>query len=248
MYTVQHHPYKIPAFPHEHHTNQLKMVQMNTPAYLSLHPTNADVRLAAAKQFTTYHHNFFSNQTMLALPMRKARYVALTDLAATHTRGTLRKAIEFCAARVDAGAERVARLQRFNGRWAAKSYFLALFPQQVNAPPAQVLASKLLVGRLERLIEVIAAAVDVDDVQALLCTGLLDAVEGHIRVFGEERPKTPDERKEERLAEFEMLLFNVKASPTPQMQAELGQLRFLLDTLGWGAEVAMVEDIVRVVG
>ena len=225
------------------------MVQFHAPAYLSLHPSDTNRQFAAAKQFTTYHHNFYSNRTMLALPMRKARYVSLSDLAATHTRGTLRKAIEFCALRLGSvGTERVARLQRFNGRLAAKSYFLALFPQQVNAPPAEVLASQALVVRLEGLVEVVAAAAELDDVQALFCTGLLDAVEAHIRVFGEERPKTPEDRKEERLAEFEAMLFQAKTCPTPELQTEINQLCFLLDTLGLGAEMAVVEDVVRVVG
>ena len=225
------------------------MVQFHAPAYLSLHPSDINTQFAAAKQFTTYHHNFYSNRTMLALPMRKARYLSLSDLAATHTRGTLRKAIEFCALRLGSvGTERVARLQRFNGRLAAKSYFLALFPQQVNAPPAEVLASQALVVRLEGLVEVVAAAAELDDVQALFCTGLLDAVEAHIRVFGEERPKTPEDRKEERLAEFEAMLFQAKTCPTPELQTEINQLCFLLDTLGLGAEMAVVEDVVRVVG
>jgi hypothetical protein len=212
----------------------------------------ADPAFTHAKRFAMGHHAIFSNQTLLVVPAHRARCMVLSWIAEKHTEGTIHRAIEFCALRVSVSAERIVRLKKINGRKAAKSYFIALFPQ-TSASAEHVQASKLLIGRLEGLIEIVAAAAELDDVPMLFCTRLLDAIENHVRVFGENSPATLEERKERKLAQFESILLTLGQISAdhqnyPYLTQQLGHLRMSLHLLGCGVEMAIVEEIVRAVG
>jgi hypothetical protein len=65
----------------------------------------------------------------------------------------------------------------------------------------------VLVRRYEDFLSVVKDVGSIHQIPEIDCENLLEAVQAHIRVFGENTPATPEEIKEGHLARVEFLVF-----------------------------------------
>lgn len=188
------------------------------------------------KRMATTHYILTSYPFLAGKSTHWVRTFVLEDLSMTFVQGSINSILRFIPSVYDADPARMERLKRFNRRMASKSYHMEMFP--AGFPARHVQAASALVTSIEHMMDLIKTAEDVDAVLPEFCRTFLLAVEMHIRVFGENKPRTLADMHEDILARFDMLTCTKARAqePTPFIDLSLSIIAMQITINGLQAQ------------
>ena len=228
------------------------MVQTPAPAPYVNRFHSADQQTLGSVKLDAMSHNFSISRARLRLEGKEeARAKVLNPAFVRRIIAVMRDAIDLCVARLefddnDYDLSSIARIRRFNPRLVLKSCMQAAYP--ADFPEEQARVSCSLLARYEAFLQVVATTDVIENLPSLFCIRFLDALEAHIRVFGEDRPETLEELKESSLARLQFLLNLLNTPNLPPIiraatQKEMFHLMTLITSHGWSAEAAEIQAL-----
>lgn len=164
-----------------------------------------DGLLSSVQMDARTHNNMISRSQMRKLSRQLARCTVLSAPNLNRIKESIKDAVNLCSQRLNID---VTQALRFNPRLVAKSYLQAV--HSAGFPEDQVRASRVLVWRYEDFLNAVEHVGSIDQIPEIDCENLLEAVQAHILVFGENTPATPEEIKEAHLARVEFLVFHLR--------------------------------------
>ena len=125
----------------------------------------------------------------------------------------------------------------------------AAYPQ--DFPEEQARTSCSLVARYEAFLKHVLITDVVENLSSLFCIRFLNAIAAHIRVFGEDRPETLEEKKESTLERLRLTLSflqqpNLHPFIRANTQKKLHSIMLIICTHGWFEEGVEASDVCNV--
>ena len=222
------------------------MVQTPAPApYVDAFHSPNQQKLGIVKMDALTHVLSISRAQLRKDGRMEARNKVLDPGFVNRVIGAMNDTITLCVARLEVNdndyndLNHISDIRRFNPRLVLKSFMQAAYPR--DFPEEQTSISCNLVARYEAFLEHVLITDVVENLSSLFCIRFLNAIAAHIRVFGEDRPETLEEKKESTLERLRLTLSflqqpNLRPFIRANTQRKLHSIMLIINTHGWNAE------------